>query len=76
MNVARPRRPRPISGSLSRPSLLRSIASLREHLSARKIQHSMSAPLRQSIYSQLVGYEDVNDAERVSRVHRGMGQSV
>ena len=30
------------------------------------IRYSMMAPLRQSIYSRLAGYEDVNDAERLS----------
>ncbi len=30
------------------------------------IRHSMTALLRQSIYSRLAGYEDVNDAERLS----------
>ena len=30
------------------------------------IQHGMAALLRQSIYSRLAGYEDVNDAERLS----------
>ena len=30
------------------------------------IQHSMPTLLRQSIYSRLAGYEDVNDAEQLS----------
>ena len=32
----------------------------------RNICHSMTALLRQSIYSRLAGYEDVNDADRLS----------
>ena len=32
----------------------------------RNIQHAMSTLLRQSIYSRLAGYEDVNDAELLS----------
>ena len=32
----------------------------------RNIQHDMNSLLRQSVYSRLAGYEDVNDAERLS----------
>ncbi|MFH1892478.1 MAG: transposase [Candidatus Zixiibacteriota bacterium] len=32
----------------------------------RNIQHDMPTLLRQSIYSRLAGYEDVNDAQRLS----------
>ena len=32
----------------------------------RNIQHSIPTLLRQSIYGRLAGYEDVNDAERLS----------
>ena len=31
----------------------------------RNIQHAMPTLLRQSTYSRLAGYEDVNDAERL-----------
>ena len=31
----------------------------------RNIQHAVPTLLRQSIYSRLAGYEDVNDAERL-----------
>jgi len=41
-------------------------ANLFDFRTGRNICHSMSALLRQSIYSRLAGYEDTNDAERLS----------
>ncbi len=32
----------------------------------RNIQHDMTNLLRQSVYTRLAGYEDVNDAQRLS----------
>jgi Transposase DDE domain group 1 len=32
----------------------------------RKVQHDKPSLLRQSIYSRLAGYEDVNEAQRLS----------
>ena len=39
---------------------------LSDKRTGRNIQHAMPTLLRQSIYSRLAGYEDVNDAERLS----------
>ena len=41
-------------------------ADLFDFRSGSNIRHSMTALLRQSVYSRLAGYEDVNDAERLS----------
>ena len=43
-----------------------SSACLSEFRTGNNIRHSMAALLRQSVYSRLAGYEDVNDAERLS----------
>ena len=40
-------------------------ASFIDKCTGRNIQHAMPTLLRQSIYSRLAGYEDVNDAERL-----------
>jgi len=37
-----------------------------DNRTGRNIQHALPILLRQSIYSHLAGYEDVNDAERLS----------
>jgi len=43
-----------------------SAINLSEFRTGLNIRHSMAALLRQSVYSRLAGYEDVNDAERLS----------
>jgi hypothetical protein len=41
-------------------------AIFQDRRTGRNIQHDISSLLRQSVYSRLAGYEDVNDAERLS----------
>jgi hypothetical protein len=41
-------------------------ANFQDNRTGRNIQHPMPTLLRQSVYSRLAGYEDVNDAERLS----------
>ena len=40
---------------------------LQESRSGRNIRHHLVPLLRQSIYSRLAGYDDTNDAERLSQ---------
>ena len=41
-------------------------ANFHDNRTGRNIQHDLPTLLRQSIYSRLAGYEDVNDAARLS----------
>jgi Transposase DDE domain group 1 len=39
---------------------------LNDYRTGKNMQHSMVALMRQSVFSRLAGYEDTNDAERLS----------
>jgi len=39
---------------------------MNDRRTGRNIQHDMTNLLRQSVYTRLAGYEDVNDAQRLS----------
>lgn len=41
-------------------------ANFHDNRTGRNIQHALPTLIRQSVYSRLAGYEDVNDAERLS----------
>jgi hypothetical protein len=56
---------RELDGALGLTSTVAS--GLQDTRTGQNTQHTLTALLRQSIYSRLAGYEDVNDAERLGR---------
>jgi hypothetical protein len=55
---------RELDGALELTSMSNDV--LKDKRTGRNTQHSMVALMRQSIFSRLAGYEDTNDAERLS----------
>jgi hypothetical protein len=48
------------------PLAFKAVCKLTDNRTGRNTQHSIASLLRQSVYSRLAGYEDTNDAERLS----------
>ncbi|MFC1608489.1 hypothetical protein ACFL47_11025 [Candidatus Latescibacterota bacterium] len=48
-------------------------ANFHDKRTGRNIQYAMTTLLRQSIYSRLTGYEDVNDAQSILSCKRSQG---
>ena len=55
---------RELDGALELTAMANDV--LKDKRTGKNTQHSMVALMRQSIFSRLAGYEDTNDAERLS----------